>query len=64
MKRIQLIVGLALTVALGAIFMYFQALEYGHAFNDLNLNIKTFVGTFEGKLFFLRTFDVKIGIFV
>jgi len=39
MKRMQLIIGLALTVALGAVFMYFQAVEYGHAFNDLNLNM-------------------------
>mgnify|MGYP001173751194 FL=1 len=62
MKRIQLIIGLALTVALGAIFMYFQALEYGHAFNDLNLNMGSGI---YGSTFFMLTgfhgFHVTIG---
>ncbi len=62
MKRKQLIIGLALTVALGAIFMYFQALEYGHAFNDLNLNMGSGI---YGSTFFMLTgfhgFHVTIG---
>ena len=62
MKRMQLIIGLALTVALGAIFMYFQGVEYGHAFNDLNLNMGS---GFYGSTFFMLTgfhgFHVTIG---
>ena len=52
MKRFQLIIGLGLTVLLGAIFMYFQALEYGHAFNDLNLNMGSGI---YGSTFFMLT---------
>ena len=62
MKRMQLIIGLGLTVALGAIFMYLQALEYGHAFNDLNLNMGSGI---YGSTFFMLTgfhgFHVTIG---
>ena len=62
MKRNQLIIGLALTVLLGIIFMYFQALEYGHAFNDLNLNMGSGI---YGSTFFMLTgfhgFHVTIG---
>tara|TARA_B100001027_G_scaffold53627_1_gene35876 strand:+ start:2005 stop:2874 length:870 start_codon:yes stop_codon:yes gene_type:complete len=62
MKRYQLIIGLGLTVLLGAIFMYFQALEYGHAFNDLNLNMGSGI---YGSTFFMLTgfhgFHVTIG---
>jgi cytochrome c oxidase subunit 3 len=62
MKRMQLIIGLALTVALGAVFMYFQAVEYGHAFNDLNLNMGSGI---YGSTFFMLTgfhgFHVTIG---
>jgi len=62
MKRMQLIIGLALTVALGAVFMYFQAVEYGHAFNDLNLNMGSGI---YGSTFFILTgfhgFHVTIG---
>ena len=62
MKRFQLIIGLGLTVLLGAIFMYFQALEYGHAFNDLNLNMGRGI---YGSTFFMLTgfhgFHVTIG---
>ena len=62
MKRFQLIIGLGLTVLLGAIFMYFQALEYGHAFNDLNLNMGSGI---YGSTFFMLTgfhgFHVTIG---
>ena len=62
MKRMQLIIGLGLTVALGIIFMYLQALEYGHAFNDLNLNMGSGI---YGSTFFMLTgfhgFHVTIG---
>ena len=62
MKRFQLIIGLGLTVLLGVIFMYFQALEYGHAFNDLNLNMGSGI---YGSTFFMLTgfhgFHVTIG---
>jgi cytochrome c oxidase subunit 3 len=62
MKRMQLIIGLSLTVALGIIFMYFQAMEYGHAFNDLNLNMGSGI---YGSTFFMLTgfhgFHVTIG---
>ena len=62
MKRYQLIIGLGLTVLLGAIFMYFQALEYGHAFNELNLNMGSGI---YGSTFFMLTgfhgFHVTIG---
>ena len=62
MKRMQLIIGLALTVALGAIFMYFQGVEYGHAFNDLNLNMGSGI---YGSTFFMLTgfhgFHVTMG---
>ena len=62
MKRMQLIIGLALTVELGAVFMYFQAVEYGHAFNDLNLNMGSGI---YGSTFFMLTgfhgFHVTIG---
>ena len=62
MKRFQLIIGLGLTVLLGAIFMYFQALEYGHAFNDLNLNMGSGI---YGSTYFMLTgfhgFHVTIG---
>ena len=62
MKRMQLIIGLGLTVALGIIFMYLQALEYGHAFNDLNLNMGSGI---YGSTFFMLTgfhgFHVMMG---
>ena len=62
MKRMQLIIGLALTVALGAIFMYFPGVESGHAFNDLNLNMGSGI---YGSTFFMLTgfhgFHVTIG---
>jgi len=62
MKRNQLTIGLALTVSLVIIFMYFQALEYGHAFNDLNLNMGSGI---YGSTFFMLTgfhgFHVTIG---
>tara|TARA_B110000014_G_scaffold213064_1_gene165747 strand:+ start:299 stop:1168 length:870 start_codon:yes stop_codon:yes gene_type:complete len=62
MKRGQLITGLFLTVALGSIFMYFQAVEYGHAFSELNLNLGSGI---YGSTFFMLTgfhgFHVTVG---
>ena len=62
MKRMQLIIGLALTVSLGALFMYFQAIEYGHAFKDLNLDLGSGI---YGSTFFMLTgfhgFHVTVG---
>ena len=53
---------LAITVALGAIFMGFQAYEYAHAYRDLNLRLDS--GIF-GSTFFMLTgfhgFHVTIG---
>jgi len=61
-SRSQLIIGLALTVALGAIFVYFQAEEYGHAFHELNLTMNAGV---YGATFFMLTgfhgFHVSLG---
>ena len=61
-NRYQLIIGLALTVLLGAIFMYFQGVEYGHAFKDLNLNLGSGI---YGSTFFMLTgfhgFHVTVG---
>ena len=62
MKRMQLIIGLALTVSLGVLFMYFQAIEYGHAFKDLNLDLGSGI---YGSTFFMLTgfhgFHVTVG---
>lgn len=61
-KRSQLILGLGLTVLLGAVFMGFQVYEYIHAYRDLNLKLTS--GIF-GSTFFLLTgfhgFHVTIG---
>ncbi len=51
-NRFQLIVGLFATVALGIIFLYFQAFEYGHAFTDLNLTLGSGI---YGATFFMLT---------
>ena len=51
-KRGQLIIGLALTVALGAVFMYLQVEEYAHAMGHLDL---TFNSGIYGSLFYLMT---------
>jgi len=51
-KRGQLIVGLALTVLLGAIFLYFQGYEYTHAYSELNLKLSTGI---YGSTFFMLT---------
>ena len=61
-KRGSLIFWLAATIALGAIFMGLQVLEYAHAYQDLNLKLTS--GIF-GSTFFLLTgvhgFHVTVG---
>lgn len=60
--RGQLILGLLLTVLLGAIFVGFQAYEYIHAYSDLNLKLSTGI---YGSTFFMLTgfhgFHVTMG---
>ena len=60
--RRQLIAGLVLTVALGAIFVVLQADEYAHAYNDLGLTMNSGI---YGATFFLLTgfhgFHVTMG---
>ena len=51
-KRAHLIWGLIATVALGFIFVGFQAYEYGHAYADLNLKLTTGI---YGSTFFMLT---------
>lgn len=51
-KRSQLIWGMIATVALGIIFLAFQAYEYGHAYNDLNLKLDSGI---YGSTFYLLT---------
>jgi cytochrome c oxidase subunit 3 len=50
--RARLLVFLALTVALGATFLYFQAHEYMEAYTNLNLTLHTGI---YGSTFFLLT---------
>ncbi|MCY3852292.1 MAG: cytochrome c oxidase subunit 3 [Gammaproteobacteria bacterium] len=50
--RGQLIAGLFLTVALGFLFIALQALEYMHAFTELNLNLGSGI---YGSTFFMLT---------
>lgn len=61
-KRGQLITGLFLTIALGALFLGFQVYEYVHAYSDLNLKLTS--GIF-GSTFFMLTgfhgFHVTLG---
>ncbi len=61
-NRTQLILGLFLTVLLGAIFLTLQAYEYSHAYSELNLKLST--GVF-GSTFFMLTgfhgFHVTLG---
>jgi len=61
-KRGQLILGLLLTVLLGATFLGFQIYEYAHAYSELNLKLTS--GIF-GSTFFLLTgfhgFHVTVG---
>jgi cytochrome c oxidase subunit 3 len=51
-KRRQTVLWLAATVALGAIFMYFQVYEYKHAYQDLGLTLGSGI---YGSTFFLLT---------
>ncbi len=61
-KRGQLILGLALTVALGVLFVGFQAQEYGHAYHELGLTMNAGI---YGATFFMLTgfhgFHVTMG---
>ena len=51
-KRTQVIIGLALTVLLGAIFMGFQAYEYHHAYTEMGLTLGAGV---YGATFYILT---------
>ncbi len=51
-KQLQQVVWLAATVALGAIFLYFQAHEYMEAYNELNLTLSSGI---YGSTFFMLT---------
>ena len=61
-NRRQLLIGMALTVLLGAIFLVLQAYEYVHAYADLDLRLDTGI---YGSTFFMLTgfhgFHVTIG---
>ena len=61
--RTQLILGLMATVALGVVFLGFQAYEYYHAYNDLNLKLTT--GMYGSTFFMLTGFHglhVTLGV--
>lgn len=64
-KRTQLIIWLAITVILGAVFLYYQAEEYIEAYTELGLTLGTGV---YGSTFFLLTgfhgFHVCLGAFI
>jgi cytochrome c oxidase subunit 3 len=51
-RRGQLILFMALTILLGVIFLALQAVEYGHAYSELNLKLST--GAY-GSTFFMLT---------
>ena len=61
-KRGQLIIGLAMTVALGAVFLGLQAYEYNHAYTEMGLTLGAGV---YGATFFMLTgfhgFHVLVG---
>jgi cytochrome c oxidase subunit 3 len=61
-KRGQLIAGLALTVALGVVFLILQAYEYVEAYGELNLRLDSGI---YGSTFFMLTgfhgFHVTVG---
>ena len=61
-KRTSLNLWLAATVLLGFVFVYFQAEEYIHAYNDLNLKLSSGI---YGSTFYLLTgfhgFHVTMG---
>lgn len=50
--RRSLLVWLGLTVLLGALFLYFQAVEYSHAYHELNLTLGSGI---YGSTFFMLT---------
>ena len=64
-KRTQLIVWLAITVALGFLFLYYQGVEYAEAYQHLGLTLGTGV---YGSTFFMLTgfhgFHVCLGAFI
>jgi len=51
-RRRQLTLGLALTIALGVLFLALQAFEYGHAYHELNLKLSSGI---YGSTFFMLT---------
>jgi len=61
-NRTQLILGMLSTVALGVVFLFFQAYEYGHAYSAMNLTLQS--GSY-GSTFYMLTgfhgFHVTIG---
>ncbi len=61
-KRGQLIWGLVATIALGAVFLGFQAYEYIHAYSELNLRLDSGI---YGSTFYMLTgfhgFHVTVG---
>jgi len=61
-SRLQLVLGLGLTVALGFFFVYLQAGEYGHAYHELGLTLNSGI---YGATFFMLTgfhgFHVTMG---
>ncbi len=62
-NRQQLIIGLILTILLGAVFMGFQVYEYSHAYSAMNLKLST--GAY-GTTFYMLTgfhgFHVTVGV--
>jgi cytochrome c oxidase subunit 3 len=48
----QLVIGLCLTVALGALFLALQAYEYGHAYTEMDLTLNSGI---YGSTFYLLT---------
>jgi cytochrome c oxidase subunit 3 len=61
-NRSQMILGLIMTIALGATFLGLQVYEYGHAYSELNVRLST--GAY-GATFFMLTgfhgFHVTVG---
>jgi cytochrome c oxidase subunit 3 len=61
-NRGRLTLFMILTIALGVIFLFVQAYEYGHAYSDLNLKLSTGI---YGSTFFMLTgfhgFHVTVG---
>jgi cytochrome c oxidase subunit III len=64
-KRTPAILWMWATVALGVVFLYFQAEEYVHAYRDLNLTMESGI---YGSTFFMLTgfhgFHVTLGTFM